>query len=53
MRYPQPDEEYITIIDNQGIERIQRVEYIVDDVRDETIYITADGLAYGARLIDA
>lgn len=46
IRNPQPDEEYITIVDNQGRERIQRVEYIVTDVHDETIYITADGLVY-------
>ena len=46
VRDPQPDELYITIIDNQGRERIQRVEYIVTDVLHETIYVTADGLAY-------
>lgn len=46
MRYPQPEEEYITIVDNKGRERIQRVEYIVTDVGRETVYITADGLAY-------
>ena len=46
MREPQPDEEYITIVDNQGRERIQRVEYIVTDVHRETIYVTDDGLVY-------
>lgn len=46
MRQPAPDEEYITIVDNKGRERIQHVEYIVTDVRGETVYITADGLAY-------
>lgn len=46
IRNPQPDEEYITIVDNQGQERVQRVEYIVTDVGDAIIYITADGLLY-------
>jgi hypothetical protein len=46
MRRPQPAEEYVTIVDNKGRERIQRVEYIVTDVRGETVYVTADGLAY-------
>jgi hypothetical protein len=46
MRPPESDEEYVTIIDNHGRERVQRVEYVVADVRGETIYITADGLEY-------
>jgi len=46
MRRPQPAEEYVTIVDNKGRERIQRVEYAVTDVRGETVYVTADGLAY-------
>ena len=46
MREPSPSEEYITIIDNKGRERVQRVEYIVLDVRGEEVYVTADGLAY-------
>jgi hypothetical protein len=46
MRRPQPAEEYVTVVDNKGRERIQRVEYIVTDVRGEMVYITVDGLAY-------
>jgi len=46
MRPPEPHEAYVTIIDNHGRERVQRVEYIVTDVRNKTIYITVDGLAY-------
>jgi hypothetical protein len=46
MRKPWPAEEYVTIIDNKGRERVQRVEYIVRDVRGEEVYVTADGLAY-------
>lgn len=46
MRHPPPAEEYITVVDNKGRERIQRVEYIVTDVRGETVYVTVDGLAY-------
>jgi hypothetical protein len=46
VRYPQPSEEYITIADNKGRERIQRVEYVVTDVRYERIYVTSDGLVY-------
>lgn len=46
MRHPEPAEEYITVVDNRGRERIQRVEYIVTDVRGEAVYVTADGLAY-------
>jgi hypothetical protein len=46
MHRPQPAEEYITVIDNKGRERIQHVEYIVTDVRGETVYVTADGLTY-------
>ena len=46
MREPFPSEEYITIVDNKGRERAQRVEYVVLDVRGEKVYITADGLAY-------
>ena len=33
MHCPPPAEEYITVVDNKGRERIQRVEYIVNDVR--------------------
>lgn len=46
MREPFPSEEYITIVDNKGRERVQRVEYVVFDVRGEEVYVTADGLAY-------
>lgn len=46
MRRPQPAEEYITAVDNKGRERIQRVEYVLTDVRGETVYVTVDGLAY-------
>jgi len=46
MRYPDPNSEYIIVVDNKGGKRIQRVEYIVTDVRGEDIYITADGLGY-------
>jgi len=46
VREPFPSEEYITIVDNKGRERVQRVEYVVLDVRGEKVYVTADGLAY-------
>jgi hypothetical protein len=46
MQRPQSAEEYITVVDNKGRERIQRVEYTVTDVRDEKVYVTVDGLAY-------
>jgi len=45
-RQPQPAEEYVTIVDNKGRERVQHVEYIALDVRGEEVYVTADGLAY-------
>ncbi len=46
MPKPLPSEEYITIIDNKGREKVQRVEYVIQDVQGEKIYVTADGLAY-------
>ena len=46
MRRPQLAEEYIITVDNKGRERIQRVEYVVTDVRGETVYVTTDGLGY-------
>ncbi len=46
VRQPQPAEEYVTVVDNKGRERAQRVEYIARDVRGEEVYVTADGLAY-------
>lgn len=45
-RSPRPEEEYITVVDNQGRERVQHVEYIVNDVRNENIYVTTDGIIY-------
>ncbi len=45
-RIPDPDEGYIAILDNQGREQIQHVEYIVTDVRNESIYVTTDGIIY-------
>jgi hypothetical protein len=46
VRRPSPSEQYITIIDNKGREKIQAVEYIVLDARKEEIYVTSDGVAY-------
>ena len=46
MLKPLPSEEYITLIDNKGRERVQHVEYIVNDMHGEKVYVTADGLAY-------
>lgn len=46
IRSPDPHEEYITLIDNQGRERVQHVVYIVTDVRNNSIYVTTDGLLY-------
>ena len=46
MRSSSPPEEYVTVVDNKGRERVQRVEYTVTDVRGEQVYVTADGLAY-------
>ncbi len=39
-------ERFITVVDNAGRERHQRVEYLVTDVRDEEVYVTSDGLQY-------
>jgi hypothetical protein len=44
VRLPSAQEQYIPILDNKGRTRIQHVEFIVDDVRQEAIYVTADGL---------
>ncbi len=49
MRYPDPNEEYVIVVNNKGRKSIQRVEYIVTDVRGETIYVTTDGLTYASR----
>lgn len=53
VRKPSASEEYLTIIDNKGRERIQHVEYIVLDVRSEQVYITADGLVYATDSLQA
>ena len=53
MRRPSAQEQYITILDNRGRTRIQHVEFIVDDVRREAIYITADGLQYVRNSLQA
>lgn len=53
MREPLLSEEYITIIDNKGRERVQRVEYVVLDVREEKVYVTTDGLAYAEDSLTA
>ena len=53
VRKPTPAEEYITILDNKDRVRVQRVEYIVLDIRDEQVYITADGLAYATDSLTA
>jgi hypothetical protein len=37
---------FITIVDNAGRERRQRVEYTVVDVHSETVYVTSGGLQY-------
>jgi hypothetical protein len=53
VREPFPSEEYITIIDNKGRERVQRVEYVILDVRGEKVYVTTDGLAYAEDSLEA
>lgn len=37
---------FITVVDDAGHEKRQRIEYTVVDVRDETVYITDGGLQY-------
>lgn len=37
---------FITIVDDAGREKRQRVEYTVTDVRGETVYVTSGGLRY-------
>jgi hypothetical protein len=46
VREPLPSEKYVTIVDNKGRERVQRVKYVVLDARGEQVYVTANGLAY-------
>ena len=53
MRNPLPSEEYVTIVDNKGREKVQHVEYVVQDVRGEKVYVTADGLAYAQDSLEA
>ncbi len=53
VREPLPSEEYVTIVDNKGRERVQRVEYVVRDVRGDEVYVTADGLAYTGDSLEA
>jgi len=53
MHEPLPSEEYITIIDNKGHRKVQRVEYVVLDVQEEKVYVTADGLAYVEDSLEA
>ena len=48
MRDPDPNEEYVIVVDNKERKSIQHVEYIVTDVRGETIYVTTDGLTYAS-----
>jgi len=42
---PEPP-EFITVIDDRGREKLQRVESVVLDVRGEQVFITTDGLNY-------
>lgn len=53
VRRPSPAEEYLIVIDNKGRERVQHVEYIVLDIRNEQVYITADGLVYATDSLTA
>jgi len=53
VRSPSPSEEYLTIIDNKGRTRVQHVEYVVLDVRNEQVYVTADGLSYATDSLEA
>ncbi|MCB0094912.1 MAG: hypothetical protein KDE46_04290 [Caldilineaceae bacterium] len=46
MQLPSSSEQYITIVDNRGREKVQAVEYIVWDVNQEKVFVTADALAY-------
>lgn len=46
MRQPASSEQYVTIVDNNGRQKVQRVEYIVRDVRGEDVFVTTDGLVY-------
>ena len=41
-----PIEETITIVDNAGREKVERVTYTVEDVFGEKVYVTEEGLQY-------
>lgn len=41
-----PAENTITIVDNSGREKVERVVYTVEDVFKETVYVTTEGLQY-------
>jgi Holliday junction resolvase-like predicted endonuclease len=51
VREPSPSEEYITVIDSKGRERVQRVEYVVPEVRGEKVYVTAAKQAKLAEVV--
>lgn len=53
MQKPSPSEEYIIITDNKGRTQVQRVEYIVLDVKGDKIYVTVEGLNYTEDSLDA
>lgn len=53
VRTPLPSEEYLTVIDNRGRQRVQYVEYIALDVRDEQVYVTTDGIIYATDSLAA
>jgi len=38
--------EFVTIVDDAGRKKRQRIEYVVVDVRGETVYVTDGGLQY-------
>lgn len=53
VRRPSPSEEYLTVIDNRGRQRVQHVEYVVLDVRNEQVYVTTDGIIYATDSLAA
>lgn len=53
VRRPSPSEEYLTVIDNRGRQRVQHVEYVVLDVRNEQVYVTTDGIVYATDSLAA
>ena len=40
--------DFISVIDDAGVEKRQRVQNVVTDVRGELVYITAEGLRYAS-----